>query len=632
MRFDLINIVKESLAAKIIATFVLLLFIPSSFTAAFFIYDKNKHEKLEIIHSGFMLLEVVVLLSKPGLIEKSREKLKNEVVGVFWDKDIAQVAIYNRNGEPLLNKTIKDSTAVKGSYEETVRDRIAVFKKLSSGSFPLFFEDKDSFKYYSPVFSGPKVVINAGTLKANNKNLANDEIIGFVYLQRDKSVLKSKTFKATLTFLLLFTVSFLVANAFIFYVARRITKPLDLLTEEVKFLEQGKKTKGINLNTEDEIGKLASAFNRLSKTIKTREKALEETSTQLLMAFEASNEGLYDFDFSTNNILFSPTWYTMLGYEPYEIPSTVETVNKLIHPEDRELVHKAELKYITLKKERLMLEFRLRTKSGDYKWIASRGKTVEFDSNGKPKRLMGAHIDITELKEAEQQIKELSRQILSAQEIERQKIARELHDNIAQNLSSLKILFQTLFAGEADLSVEAKDKAKHITDTIQSCIKDVRNMSYDLCPPEIDQLGLVKAVAKFCEDFSKREKTEIDFSALGVNEDLLDREININLYRIVQEALNNIKNHAEATSITIKLISSFPEIILRIEDDGKGFDVKKRKVAALSEKRMGLENMKERVRLLSGEIRFQAKKNKGTIIVVKIPYKEESKWSQTKES
>jgi PAS domain S-box-containing protein len=624
MRFDFISEIKKSLAARIISSFVLLLFIVSFSTASFFLYDKRKHEKLEIIHGGLMLLEVVVLLSKPGLIEESREKLKNEVTGVFWDEDISEVSVYNRNFELLLNKIFKENAAVKGPDKETLKDRKAVFKKVSSGVFPFFFEDKDSFKYYSPVFSGGGVVINTPNLKTNNINLANNEIIGFVYLEKDKSVLKSKTFKATLTFLLLFTVSFLVANAFIFYVARRITKPLDLLTKEVKSLEQGKKTKEINLNTEDEIGKLASAFNRLSKTIKAREKALEETSTQLLMAFEASNEGLYDLDLSTNNVLFSPTWYKMLGYEPYEIPSTLETINELIHPEDRGLVHKAELKFKTQKKERLMLEFRLRTKSGAYKWIASRGKTVEFDSNGKPKRLMGAHIDITELKEAEQQIKELSRKILSAQEIERQKIARELHDNIAQNLSSLKILIQATIAGEADLS--------YITDTIQSCIKDVRNMSYDLCPPEIDQLGLVRAVAKFCEDFSKREKIKIDFSALGVNEDLLDREININLYRIVQEALNNIKNHAEATSITIKLISSFPEIILRIEDDGKGFDVKKRKVAALSEKRMGLENMKERVRLLSGEIRFQAKKNKGTIIVVKIPYKEESKWSQTKES
>jgi signal transduction histidine kinase len=107
---------------------------------------------------------------------------------------------------------------------------------------------------------------------------------------------------------------------------------------------------------------------------------------------------------------------------------------------------------------------------------------------------------------------------------------------------------------------------------------------------------------------------------MGVNEDLLDREININLYRIVQEALNNIKKHAEATLVTIKLIASFPEIILRIEDNGKGFDFKSRKEAALNKKRMGLKNMEGRVRLINGEINFESQENKGTTILIKIKY------------
>ena len=468
MQFDFLSSVKKSLAAKIITAFVLLLFIFSFFTASFFIYDKSRQEKSEIIHGSLMLIEIVSILSKSGLIEENREKLENDLEGLFWDKDITQVSIFNRNGEQLLNKILKDRTAVKGSFEELNRDRSAIFKKLFSGSFPLFFEYKNSFNFYTPVFRDTKVVINSRALKVNNKNLANDEIIGFVYLKKDKSVLKSKTLKAALTFLVFFTVVFFAGHLIIFYIAKKTIQPLKLLTKEVNSLEQGKITKEISLNTEDEIGKLASAFNRMSKTIKAREKTLEETSTQLLMAFEASNEGLYDFDLSTNNILFSPTWFEMLGYEPYEIPSTVETVNELIHPADRELVSKAEVDYITQKKESLTLEFRLRTKSGKYKWIASRGKTVEFDSNGRAKRLMGAHIDITELKEAQKKIQDLSRQILSAQEIERQKIARELHDNIAQNLSSLKILLQTLLEREENLS--------YFTDTLQLCIKEVRNM------------------------------------------------------------------------------------------------------------------------------------------------------------
>jgi PAS domain S-box-containing protein len=356
------------------------------------------------------------------------------------------------------------------------------------------------------------------------------------------------------------------------------------------------------------------------KLIKEKQQKLEELSSQLLMAFEASNEGLYDFNFSTNVLFFSPTWYKMLGYEPYELPSTIDTVKNLFHPEDKERVAKIEREFITQNKERLVVDFRIRTKSGVYKWISSRGKAVEFDSNGRVKRIMGALIDITDLKEAQEEIRDLSIQVFTAQENERQKIARDLHDNIAQNLSSLKILLQALIADQPALSLTANNKTKYITDIIQLCIRDVRNMAYDLYPPELDQLGLIKAVAKFCEDFSEREKIEIDFSDLGVNEDLLNREISINFYRIIQEALNNIKKHAEATRVNIKLISSFPEIILRIEDNGKGFDVEGRKAAALSEKRMGLENMKDRIRLFSGEIAFQSQKNKGTTIIIKIQY------------
>ncbi len=309
MRFDFISEIKKSLAAKIITAFVLLLFIFSFFTASFFIYDKNKQEKRETIHNGLRLLQASVLLSKPGLIEGSREKLKIEVFDFIdivqaQDKDILEISIYNRNFEIVLSKTFKDSAAVKGLYEETLQERKAVFKKFSTGFFPVFFEGKSSFRYYSPVFSGGGIQLNTPSFKTKNRNLVNNEIIGFIYLERDKSLLKSKSLKAALTFLAFFTVVFFAGHLVIFYIARRTITPLKLLIKEINSLEQGKSTKEISVNTEDEIGKLAKAFNRMSKTIKTREKSLEETSNQLLMAFEASNEGLYDFDLSTNDDSF----------------------------------------------------------------------------------------------------------------------------------------------------------------------------------------------------------------------------------------------------------------------------------------------------------------------------------------
>jgi len=182
MRFNFIERIRQSLGAKIIIVYLFSLCAVFLLTATFYVYDKHRSVKFEIIHNGLMLLEVTSLLSKSGLIEENKEKLKNEVDGIFWDPDLVEVLVYDRNGEIFLKKSFKDSAVIKASYEKTAKERKTVFKKISSGGeFPVFFEDIDSFRYYSPVFSALKVVINSKNLKTNNKNFSNNEIIGFVY-------------------------------------------------------------------------------------------------------------------------------------------------------------------------------------------------------------------------------------------------------------------------------------------------------------------------------------------------------------------------------------------------------------------------------------------------------------------
>jgi signal transduction histidine kinase len=149
-------------------------------------------------------------------------------------------------------------------------------------------------------------------------------------------------------------------------------------------------------------------------------------------------------------------------------------------------------------------------------------------------------------------------------------------------------------------------------------------MAYDLRPPGLDQLGLVKTLYLYCEDFSKSSAAEIDFAAAGVDELNLEYETEINIYRLIQEALNNIKRHAGANRATIRVVASSPDIVIRIKDNGKGFDVKTRRKQALKEKRMGLQSMVERVRLLQGKINIQSRANKGTYIFIAIPLKEKS--------
>ncbi|MFC1857716.1 PAS domain S-box protein [Thermodesulfobacteriota bacterium] len=230
--------------------------------------------------------------------------------------------------------------------------------------------------------------------------------------------------------------------------------------------------------------------------------------------------------------------------------------------------------------------------------------------------------DISTRKQAEAQIHNLTHAMIKAQEGERLRISRDLHDRIAQDLSILKITFDTLFDDHPNTSPELKEKVTRITSIIQGTISAVRDLAYELRPPGLDQLGLVRTIFQYCEDLSKKMGIKIDFYAAGMEELRLDFDTEINLYRIIQEGLNNVQKHADATRVTIRLVSSFPKIILRIEDDGKGFDLQKRLLTAIQNRRMGLQNIRERVALLNGKIKIKSRPMTGTKIFIDIPYQE----------
>jgi len=230
--------------------------------------------------------------------------------------------------------------------------------------------------------------------------------------------------------------------------------------------------------------------------------------------------------------------------------------------------------------------------------------------------------DITERVQAEDKIRALSQEHIKVQENERNRIARYLHDHVAQDLSTLKIGLETLFDEPAKLSPEKKNKISEISRVLQDSISSVRNLSYDLRPAGMDQLGLVQTVYQLCEDFSEKNNLNVDFYSAGVKDLKLDFDTAINLFRLIQEGLNNIKKHARADNVIIRLVASSPNLILRIEDDGRGFDVDNRLSKALKEKRMGLSIMEGRVSLLAGEMDIKSQIARGTRIFIEIPWQE----------
>ena len=224
-----------------------------------------------------------------------------------------------------------------------------------------------------------------------------------------------------------------------------------------------------------------------------------------------------------------------------------------------------------------------------------------------------------ELRKAEEQVHNLSQKLLTVQETERQQISLYLHDNVAQNLSSLKItgesLLQDAVKGHLPTQEDKADWAK----LLNHCIKTVRELSYNLRPPGLEQIGLPSAIADHCRDFEKKTGLPVQFTKAGVDALDFSFDVAINIYRLVQEALNNIDKHAQATSIAIRLIASHPNIILRIEDNGCGFDPEQGVRKALENKRFGLLGMEERVRMMQGTFKILSAPQQGTKIIIEFP-------------
>jgi PAS domain S-box-containing protein len=243
----------------------------------------------------------------------------------------------------------------------------------------------------------------------------------------------------------------------------------------------------------------------------------------------------------------------------------------------------------------------------------------EKDINGRVETVLSTARDITPLKKAHKTIRTLTQEIIRAQELERNRIALDLHDNVAQNLASLKIACDTIFDNEPNISEGTRQKFREFSSLIRTGINSIRELAYNLRPPGLDQLGIIKTLSQLCSEFTAAYKIKTDFQSWGIDSLKLSNDTQINLYRLLQEGLSNVKKHSGADFVNIKLVSSHPNIIMRIEDNGKGFNVDRRSEEAVKEKRMGLQGMHERARMLGGRMKIISRPSEGTRVIIEVP-------------
>ena len=267
-------------------------------------------------------------------------------------------------------------------------------------------------------------------------------------------------------------------------------------------------------------------------------------------------------------------------------------------------------------------ELKLKSKDENQKFIHLESLAVQ-DETGNYNQIRMAIIDISDRKKADEKIKALSRELLLSHEHERQMISRELHDSIAQELGAIKIGCDLLMDNHLDVPEDIKNRISQLSKILQKTTMAVRDLSYVLRPPFLEQGDIIKAISIFCNEFSENTGIKVFFFSAGMENISLDDFSIINIYRLIQEGLNNVRKHAEATEIDVTLSYHKPNLLVRIIDDGKGFDVEKRQAAINSEKKMGLRSMQERVRLLSGTMKIASKPNKGTKIFIKLKFRKD---------
>ena len=222
-----------------------------------------------------------------------------------------------------------------------------------------------------------------------------------------------------------------------------------------------------------------------------------------------------------------------------------------------------------------------------------------------------------------EELRLLSSQLLRAQETERGRIARELHDGIGQSLSAIKFRVEDALGQLAKGSTESSvSNLVNLIPVIQSTVEEVRRITMDLRPSTLDDLGILATIAWLCREFQSTYSTVEINREISAEESDVPNPLKIVLYRVLQEALNNVAKHSGANMVTISLAKKDNTIQLAIEDNGCGFDVDEARSVESSKRGFGLGSMKERTELSGGTFVINSAKGRGTFVLASWPYNE----------
>jgi PAS domain S-box-containing protein len=365
----------------------------------------------------------------------------------------------------------------------------------------------------------------------------------------------------------------------------------------------------------DSTGKTVG-FSGITRDITERkrvEEALHESEERLRLAVQAARMFAYSWDAATDVIERSGESTEILGVTSDQA-TTGAAMSAMVHPDDKQRLESA-LAKLNVENPTLRITYRIIRPDGAVAWL-ERNSRAYFEEHGRMKRLVGMILDVTERKQAEQALSSISGKLIEAQEQERTRVARELHDDINQRLALLNIDIEEIKQNPPTSADDLSRLLTGIQDHIDELSSAVQSISHRLHFSQLDLLGIVAAAKNFCRDLASHHKVEINFTHNDIPG--LPYDISLCLFRVLQEALRNAIKHSRVRHFEVTLACSAKYVNLTVSDQGAGFDLQSTRRTGL-----GLVSMQERVKMVGGTIDIESRVMCGTSIRVRVPSESE---------
>jgi len=370
----------------------------------------------------------------------------------------------------------------------------------------------------------------------------------------------------------------------------------------------------------DSKGRVIGA-SKIARDITERrriENALRESQAQLTLALESSRTAIFDWDVGESRGQWNEQMAALYDFQPDGPYITAEEWRRRFHPDDTDRLAQ-EFNHVIRELDKFQFEFRTVRPNGNIRWMLSHGRVVR-DLSGKAIRLIGTHTDVTDRKQAEDiaKVREFTGKLMQAQDAERRRIARELHDSAGQLVSALQMSLDPIKNDAAKLHPTLAKGLGDSLDLVQQLSQELRTVSHLLHPPLLDELGLPSALRWYVEGFAERSKIDVQ---LELADDLgrLPVDMETALFRIVQESLTNIHRHSGSKSAFIRVTRSESELSLEVSDFGRGIPIARNNgLPPEFRSGVGIQGMQERVRQLNGKFEIRSH-GTGTVVTVRLP-------------